>query len=222
MNENDRDASAGSRTKLIERKQEWAREGRLLTGTSADKRRQRLPPGQHLVKNWPVLDLGQQPAVDARDWSLTVGGQVARKLAWSWQDLQAQPVHRSTSDIHCVTAWSRYDNAWQGVSAKHLLGLVQPTPAARYVILRSYDGYATNVPLADFDDDDVLLATHWEGQPLTREHGGPVRVVIPKLYFWKSAKWVRHIWFTDKDAPGFWEARGYHNHGDPWTEERYG
>ncbi len=208
--------------KLIQAKQKWAREGRLLTGESASPAARRLPPGQHLVTNWPILDLGTHPNVPAKEWQLAVGGLVERPLKWDWTQLTAQPVHRSTSDIHCVTAWSRFDNHWQGVSARHILSLVRPKPEARFVIFRSYDGYATNLPIQAFDDDDVLLATTWEGKPIAREHGGPVRVVVPKHYFWKSAKWVRHIWFAAKDTPGFWEVRGYHNLGDPWREQRYG
>ena len=129
---------------------------------------------------------------------------------------------RLTSDIHCVTAWSRYGNRWEGVSARHLLALVRPKPEARHVIFTSFDGYATNVALAEFAGEDTLLASHWEGEPLSREHGGPLRVVIPRLYFWKSAKWLKRIELSAEDRPGFWEVRGYHNHGDPWREERYG
>lgn len=208
--------------KLIDTKERWAREGRLLTGESATPRHRRLPPGQRLTQDWPVLDLGVHPNVVPQDWQLTVGGLVERPVTWRWDDLARQPKFSHVSDIHCVTAWSRYDNRWDGVSARHLLSVVRPRKEAKFVTFRSYDGYATNLPVASFDDDDVLLATHWEGEALPRAHGGPVRVVVPKLYFWKSAKWVRHIWFADKDAKGFWEARGYHNFGDPWKEQRYG
>jgi DMSO/TMAO reductase YedYZ molybdopterin-dependent catalytic subunit len=207
------------REKLIESKMTWAREGRLLV--PAPRERRRLPPGQRLVKDWPVLDLGTQPNLAARDWQLTVGGLVDRPLTVSWADLARLPRFESQSDIHCVTAWSRFDNRWAGVAAATLLRLVQPRPDARFVILRSYDGYATTVPLADFAGDDVLLATHWEGQPLSRAHGGPVRLVLPQLYFWKSPKWLRHVWFTDRDVRGYWEARGYHKRGDPWAQQRY-
>ncbi len=204
--------------KLIAAKEKWAREGRALTGrTGAD----RLPPGQRLVRDWPVLDLGVQPNLSNAEWSLTVGGAVEAPLKWSWDDFLAQPRTELVSDIHCVTTWSRYDNAWTGVAARHLLDRVRPRPGAAFVMFRSYDGYTTNVPLSRFADDDVLLAHSWQGQPLTREHGGPVRVVIPKLYFWKSAKWLRAITFMDKDSPGYWELRGYHDEGDPWREERY-
>ena len=129
---------------------------------------------------------------------------------------------RITSDIHCVTAWSRFDNRWEGVSARRLLEIVRPKPEAKFVIQHSYDGYTTNVSLDDFAGEDVLLASRWEGEPIAREHGGPVRLVLPKLYFWKSAKWLTRLQFLAGDKPGFWEVRGYHNHADPWKEERYG
>lgn len=207
------------RDKLVETKEKWAREGRGLTGAAASKRR--LPPGQRETSDWPVLDLGITPNLAPADWSLSVGGAVETPLKWSWADFLAQPQTTLTTDIHCVTTWSRYDNAWQGVSARHLLALVRPRAEAKFLMFRSYDGYTTNVPLDRFADDDVLLAHSWQGKPLSREHGGPVRVVIPKLYFWKSAKWLRAITFMDKDSPGYWEQRGYHDEGDPWTEERY-
>ncbi|AWK88070.1 sulfite oxidase-like oxidoreductase [Azospirillum thermophilum] len=209
------------RDKLVAAKERWARDGRALTGTTADPARDRLPPGQRLVEDWPVLDLGVQPRVTTGNWSLTVDGLVENPLRWSWDDFQAQPQERFLSDIHCVTTWSRYDNTWQGVSARHLLSVVRPKPEARFVLFHAYDGYTTNVALEDFAADDVLLATSWEGQPISRDHGGPVRVVVPKLYFWKSAKWVKRIELLAEDRKGYWEVRGYHNHADPWTEERY-
>jgi DMSO/TMAO reductase YedYZ molybdopterin-dependent catalytic subunit len=205
--------------RLVETKEKWAREGRALTGAPSAKHR--LPPGQRETVNWPVLDLGITPNLAPADWSLTVGGAVENPLKWSWTDFLAQPQTELTTDIHCVTTWSRYDNAWKGVSARHLLAQVRPRREAAFLMFRSYDGYTTNVPLDRFADDDVLLAHSWQGEPLSREHGGPVRVVIPKLYFWKSAKWLRAITFMDKDAPGYWELRGYHDEGDPWTEQRY-
>ncbi|MBI2241375.1 MAG: sulfite oxidase-like oxidoreductase [Magnetospirillum gryphiswaldense] len=205
--------------KLVRTKENWAKEGRALTGKPGQAR---LPPGQHLTAEWPVLDLGIQPNLAQADWSLSVAGAVEQPIRWSWNDFLAQPQVQMVSDIHCVTTWSRYDNTWQGVSARHLLARVKPRATARFVMFRSYDGYTTNVPLSRFADDDVLLAHSWEGQLLSREHGGPVRVVIPKLYFWKSAKWLRAITFMDQDSPGYWELRGYHDEGDPWTEQRYG
>lgn len=213
--------------KLVETKEKWAREGRLPTGRDTPPGkdtdgRNRLPPGQREVRNWPVLDLGVQPDIAPEDWELTVDGLVEHPIRWRWSDFQAQPVFKDVSDIHCVTSWSRFDNHWEGVSARHLLSVVKPKAEATHVIFHSYDGYTTNLKLSMFDDADVLLATTWEGAPIPREHGGPVRVVVPKFYFWKSAKWLRRIEFSDRDQPGFWEVRGYHNEGDPWTEERYG
>ncbi len=221
----DRTAEAGLlgkvKQKLIETKQKWAGEGRLITGRTADPDADRLPPGQREVKNWPVLDLGVQPSVPTARWRLDVVGMVENPISWSWVDFAAQPQVEKVSDIHCVTAWSRFDNHWRGVSTRHLLDLVKPKPEAKFVIQHSYDGYTTNVPLEAFAGENVLLASMWEGQPIPREHGGPVRLVLPKLYFWKSAKWLTRLEFSDKDKPGFWEVRGYHNYGDPWTEQRY-
>ncbi len=208
--------------KLIAAKERWAREGRGLTGETAVPATRRLPPGQRETFDFPVLDLGDQPNLSTRDWSLSVGGMVENPIRWDWAAFMAQPQTELLSDIHCVTTWSRYDNSWAGVSARHLLAAVRPRKEARFLLLRSFDGYTTNIPLARFADHDVLLAHSWQGQPLSREHGGPVRAVIPKLYFWKSAKWLRHITFSDRDTPGYWELRGYHGEGDPWREERYG
>ncbi len=207
--------------KLVESKKRWAADGRLLTGVADPRRTQRLPPGQRLVTNWPVLDLGIQPEIPLNVWRLTVDGLVENPTVWKWGDFTDEPLVKRTSDIHCVTAWSRYDNEWEGVSAHHLLSLVRPKPEAQHVIFHSYDTYTTNVPLADFDADDVLLAIRWNGAPISREHGGPVRIVLPRLYFWKSAKWIKRIEFSQHDKPGFWELRGYHNYGDPWLEQRY-
>ena len=209
------------REKLIRRKQEWAAEGRLLTGRTARPETERLPPGQREVKTWPVLDLGAQPNIDLKLWRLTIDGLVENPLTLDWQKFADLPHSDATSDIHCVTAWSRYANRWRGVLVSDLLALVRPKPEARFVLFQSYDTYTTNLPLAEFAVPDALLATHWEGEPLTVEHGGPLRVVVPQLYFWKSAKWVKKITFVAEDQPGFWEVRGYHNHGDPWEEERY-
>jgi DMSO/TMAO reductase YedYZ molybdopterin-dependent catalytic subunit len=207
--------------KLTTIKEQWAREGRGLTGEKPTPGARRLPPGQRETFDFPVLDLGDQPNLSTSDWSLSVGGMVESPIRWDWQTFMAQPQTELISDIHCVTTWSRYDNTWAGVSARHLLKMVRPRKEARFLLLRSFDGYTTNIPLTRFADDDVLLAHSWQGQPLSREHGGPVRAVIPKLYFWKSAKWLRHITFSDRDTPGYWELRGYHGEGDPWKEERY-
>ena len=209
------------RQKLVDTKQAWARDGRLLTGTRGDPARDRLPPGQTLVKDWPVLDLGVQPDVSPDKWRLRVEGLVQAPVRLTLPEFMALPQTELVNDIHCVTQWSRYDNHWQGVRAKDLIAMARPKEEARFVSVISYDGYTTNVPLEVFLREEVLLAHSWEGQPLTRQHGGPVRVVIPHLYFWKSPKWVTRIELLRDDRPGFWEVRGYHNNGDPWAEERY-
>ncbi len=208
--------------KLVSTKQAWARAGRLLTGAPDVDHQNRLPPGQRLVTNWPVLDLGIQPDVPRAEWRLAVDGAVVNPIVWSWNNLLEQPPFEDVSDIHCVTQWSRYNNHWQGVSTQHLLSVVQPLPSAAYVILHGYDGYTTNVRLDHFAEDDCLLAHSHDGVPISREHGGPVRAIIPRWYLWKSAKWLKRLEFVPADKPGFWETRGYHNEGDPWTEQRYG
>lgn len=214
--------SRKDRNKLIAAKAQWARDGRLLTGETAEPARARLPPGQRLVKDWPVLDLGVTPGADLGKWRLRIDGLVENAVTWTWADFLAQPQTRITSDIHCVTGWSRFGNGWEGVSAAHILSLACPQASARHVLFHSRDGYTTNVRLDRFAGGDVLIAHGWEGASLTPEHGGPARVVMPRWYFWKSAKWVRRIEFVAGDRPGFWEERGYHNEGDPWREERYG
>ena len=208
--------------KLVRAKEKWAKDGRALTGTSADPVRDRRPPGQRVTQDFPVLDLGIQPPLSHKDWALSVAGAVANPLKWDWWALMAQPQSSYTNNIHCVTTWSRYDNGWVGDAMRALLAQVKPLPSARFLMIKSYDGYATNIPLADVDRDDVFLAHTWQNKPLDRVHGGPVRLVVPHLYFWKSAKWIRHITFMDRDQPGYWEARGYHMRGNPWKEERYG
>lgn len=207
--------------KLIQSKQRTAEQGRHITGMPDTERVDRLPPGQHEVEKWPVLDLGIQPEIPKEQWQLTIDGAVANPVAWDWSAFMAQPQESFVSDIHCVTTWSRYDNHWEGVSARHILDVVKPTAEAKHLIFHSYDGYTTNVRLDMFAEGDVLLAHSWEGAPLTKEHGAPVRVIMPRWYFWKSAKWVQRIEFSPVDKPGFWEVRGYNNEGDPWKEDRY-
>ena len=208
-------------SKLTRSKRRWAEEGRFLTGRTARPETERLPPGQHLVRDWPVLDLGTQPDVPTAKWQLAIAGLVAHPVKLDWPALQALPQVSRTNDIHCVTSWSRYDNDWEGVRTRDLLDLVEPRDEAVAVMLHGYDGYTTNVPLADFAAEDTLIAHRWAGAPLTKSHGGPARLVIPHLYFWKSAKWIAAIEFLGADKPGFWEASGYHIRGDPWAEERY-
>ncbi|MGF7148433.1 DMSO/TMAO reductase YedYZ molybdopterin-dependent catalytic subunit [Sphingomonas zeicaulis] len=209
-------------SKLTRSKRRWAEDGKFLTGHHAHPATDRLPPGQHLVRDWPVLDLGAQPDVSTDRWRLKVGGLVARPVTLDWAALMALPQTALRSDIHCVTTWSRYDNDWTGVLTRDLLDLVEPRDEAAFVMLHGYDGYTTNVPLADFATPQAMLAHSWQGKPLERAHGGPVRLVIPHLYFWKSAKWLRGIDVLGADKPGFWEQNGYHMRGDPWGEERYG
>ncbi|AND88362.1 DMSO/TMAO reductase YedYZ molybdopterin-dependent catalytic subunit [Bradyrhizobium diazoefficiens] len=208
-------------SKLTRTKEKWAREGRFLTGKITRPEDQRLPPGQHLTKDWPVLDLGVVPPVSRDRWRLDVYGAIEHPVFWTFAEFTAQKQVQFTSDIHCVTTWSRYDNLWEGLATHELLAACQPREDARFVVLHSYDGYTTNLALEDFAAEDALLAHSWSGQPLTEEHGGPVRLVVPHLYFWKSAKWLQAIEFQTEDAPGFWEVRGYHNRGDPWAEQRY-
>jgi DMSO/TMAO reductase YedYZ molybdopterin-dependent catalytic subunit len=212
----------GLKDKLVAVKQAWARAGRLLTGTPDIDHANRLPPGQRLVTNWPVLDLGIQPDVPKSEWRLIVDGAVANPIEWDWAALMAQPQFEDVSDIHCVTQWSRYDNRWAGVSAQQLLSVVQPLPGAAHLVLHGYDGYTTNIRLEDFAAEDCLLAHSHDGAPISRQHGGPVRLIMPRYYLWKSAKWLKRIEFLPVDRPGFWEVRGYHNEGDPWQEQRYG
>ena len=208
-------------SKLTRTKQAWAQQARFLTGAEARPGSDRLPPGQHEVRDWPVLDLGVQPDIALDRWRLRVHGAVQEQLTLDWPGLQALPQTDLTSDIHCVTTWSRYGNAWRGVTTQDLMALVKPHEAARFVILESEDGYTTNLPFADFASPHALLATHWQHEPLSRAHGAPMRLVVPHLYFWKSPKWLSRIEFSPVDKPGYWEVRGYHERGDPWTEQRY-
>lgn len=207
--------------KLIASKERWAREGRLLTGSPDLQHKNRLPPGQREVKNWPVLDLGAQPNIPKDQWRLFINGAVENPVRLDWAAFEALPQIESVSDMHCVTQWSRYDNHWKGVSSRTILDLVMPSADVNHIVFHSYDTYTTNVSLEVFADPDVLLAHTWEGLPITREHGGPLRVMIPRWYLWKSAKWIKRIEFVTEDRPGFWETRGYHNEGDPWLEQRY-
>jgi DMSO/TMAO reductase YedYZ molybdopterin-dependent catalytic subunit len=208
-------------SKLTRSKQRWAREGKFLTGRIARPEEQRLPPGQHLTRDWPVLDLGITPKVTRASWRLDVHGAVETPLFWDFAAFAAQPQQKFVSDIHCVTTWSRYDNAWDGLSTRELLAACKPKDDAHFVVLHSHDGYTTNLALDDFAAEDALLAHAWQGQPIEGEHGGPVRLIVPHLYFWKSAKWLQSIEFVTEDKPGYWEVRGYHNRGDPWLEQRY-
>ena len=212
---------APAESKLTRSKQRWAEEGRFLTGRHARPETDRLPPGQHLTQDWPVLDLGLHPAIPLDRWTLQAFGAVEHPVTLDWAALQALPQASRVSDIHCVTTWSRYDNQWNGVPVRALLDLVQPKAEAGHVLLHSYDGYTTNLDLHDFASPDAILAHSWSGAPLTEAHGAPLRLVVPHLYFWKSPKWLARIEFRTADRQGYWETRGYHNRGDPWAEERY-
>jgi DMSO/TMAO reductase YedYZ molybdopterin-dependent catalytic subunit len=182
---------------------------------------QRLPPGQRLVHNFPVLDLGLRPEVALDKWELKIHGRVKNLVALTWQQFMALPQFKDVSDFHCVTTWSQFDMAWEGVAFFTIADLVKPEPEATHVFFKSYDGYSTNNPVAACLDDDVLIAHSWNGKPLTVEHGGPARMIIPKRYAWKGAKFIREITFLDRDILGFWELRGYSNTADPWTEDRF-
>ncbi len=208
-------------SKLTRSKQRWATQGRFLTGERSRPGETRLPPGQHQVRDWPVLDLGMQPTIATAQWELRAFGLVERQTSWNWDGFMALGQANVKTDIHCVTTWSLYDNEWDGVATRTLLEAVGPTPEARFVVLHGYDGYTTNLPLDDFAAPDAIIAHRWNGNPLSTPHGGPVRLIVPHLYLWKSAKWLRRIEFLADDRPSYWEERGYHDRGDPWTEQRY-
>lgn len=209
-------------TKLTAAKLKFAEEGRFLTGSTHLPADSRVPPGQGLVKGLPVLDLGVQPEISLKAWSLIIDGAVAHPVCLNHQDIAKLSRSLVNVDIHCVTSWTRLDSHWEGVLLKDLLQGVKPDARAGYVLLHCEDGYTVNLPLADLCGPHSLLAIKFEGEPITTEHGGPFRLVIPHLYFWKSPKWIRRIEFLVDEIPGFWEQRGYHMRGDPWKEERYG
>jgi DMSO/TMAO reductase YedYZ molybdopterin-dependent catalytic subunit len=179
----------------------------------------RIPPGQYVVDGFPVLSAGPTPHTPLDEWTFTVNGAVAQPRTWSWQEFLALPSERITRDIHCVTKWSKLDTVWTGVSLDVVLD--GANPEARFISAFCDGGYTTNLPLEDVTGGKAWLAYQFDDEPLASEHGGPVRLLVPHLYFWKSAKWVRGIQLLDHDEPGFWENLGYHNHGDPWREERY-
>jgi DMSO/TMAO reductase YedYZ molybdopterin-dependent catalytic subunit len=187
----------------------------------APNERQRLPPGQYETSDFPVLSAGPTPHTPLDSWSMTIEGLVTQSKSWSWQEFQALPSRDFVVDISCVTKWTHLDMSWHGVSVDTLLEAVDLDKAAAFVIAYSDGGYTTNLPLADVVNDQAFVAYSYHGAPLTPEHGGPARLVVPHLYFWKSAKWIRGLRIVDRDHPGFWESFGYHNRGDPWLEERY-
>ncbi|MEV6875277.1 sulfite oxidase-like oxidoreductase [Amycolatopsis sp. NPDC051128] len=179
----------------------------------------RLPPGQYLAEDFPVLSAGPTPRVRTETWEFTVTTETGGKHTWNWAELMALPSEKPTVDIHCVTQWSKLDTRWRGVAVDTLVGGLDTE--ADYVMVHSYGGYTTNLPLADLLDGQAWIAYEYGGEPLTPEHGGPARLLVPHLYFWKSAKWVRGLELKTRDEPGFWENVGYHDYGDPWREQRY-
>jgi len=181
----------------------------------------RLPPGQHMTVKWPVLHAGVVPHADLATWTFRVWGEVEEELELDWQAFSRLPRSGNTQDIHCVTRWSRFDTSFEGVHWRELAKLCRPLPSARFAVAWAEHEFTTNVPYASLEDDLALLATHADGEPLSAEHGYPLRLVIPHRYFWKSAKWLRGIELLDHDQLGFWERYGYSNSADPWKEERY-
>ena len=182
----------------------------------------RLPPGQYLTEKWPVLHAGTVPDVDLATWTLEVSGEVERPLSLTREQLLELPSRELTVDIHCVTRWSRFDTRFKGVHWSEIAKLVSPRPGARFAVAHAEQGFTANVPYSALEEETSLIAYEADGEPLTADHGGPVRLMIPTRYFWKSAKWLTGIELLDHDEPGFWERYGYHNDADPWEEERYG
>jgi DMSO/TMAO reductase YedYZ molybdopterin-dependent catalytic subunit len=181
----------------------------------------RIPPGQHVVEDFPVLSAGPTPRVSLGDWSFTlkIGPRPVKR--WTWVEFHALPQTKMTRDIHCVTKWSKLNTPCTGVLIDDLLAEARLEPPTPFALAHSYDGYSTNVPVADLVGGKAMIATHYEGKPLPPDHGGPARLLVPHLYFWKSAKWINALQFTERDEAGFWELRGYHIYGDPWREQRY-
>jgi DMSO/TMAO reductase YedYZ molybdopterin-dependent catalytic subunit len=179
----------------------------------------RLPPGQYVERGWPVLTAGPTPRIDFEDWTFSIDGMVGNPRTWSAAEFRALPSEAITRDIHCVTKWSKFDATFGGVSLDVLLEEARPDGA--FAMAHSYGGYTTNMPVADLTGGKAWVVTEYDGEPLPREHGGPARLLIPHLYFWKSAKWVAGLRIMDRDEPGFWELNGYHDYGDPWREQRY-
>jgi DMSO/TMAO reductase YedYZ molybdopterin-dependent catalytic subunit len=185
------------------------------------ERKNRVPPNQRLTDQFPILHYGDVPHINMNEWVFTISGLVDKERKIRYQEFMALPRVKVFSDIHCVTGWSRLDNLWEGVSTAVIKDLAKILPAAKFVMVHGAGGFTTNLSLKDFSEPDVLFAMKHNEAPLSREHGHPVRLVVPRLYFWKSAKWATGLEFMAEDKPGFWETGGYHNHGDPWTEERY-
>ena len=181
----------------------------------------RIPPGQYRTTKFPVLHYGSVPHTELAKWDFRVWGEVDSPFTLTWQEFKALPRKTVGTDIHCVTRWTKFDTVWEGVPFKAIVELARPRPSVKFVVTHGANGYSANVPFSVANDDDVLLAYRYEGKPLEPIHGGPMRMFVPKRYFWKSTKWCNGIEFLDKDSPGFWEVRGYNNDADPWKEERY-
>jgi DMSO/TMAO reductase YedYZ molybdopterin-dependent catalytic subunit len=181
----------------------------------------RLPPGQSLTLKWPVLHYGSVPRFDPERWDFVVSGLVENPVRWNWKEFNSLPTVTTHSDFHCVTRWSRFDNDWKGVSFREVLRRVNPQSAAKYVLVHAEQGFTANVPLADLNRENVLFATHHDREPLSADHGYPLRLIVPHLYAWKSVKWVRGLEFLEQDRPGFWEQNGYHMYGAPFKEQRF-
>jgi DMSO/TMAO reductase YedYZ molybdopterin-dependent catalytic subunit len=181
----------------------------------------RLPPGQYLTEKWPVLHAGTVPKLDIEAWDFRVTGEVEREVTLTWEQLLELPSREVTVDIHCVTRWSRFDTTFKGVHWSELAKLVGPKPSARFVVAHAEQGFTSNMPITAIEDENALIAYEADGEPLTPDHGWPLRLLIPSRYFWKSAKWLRGLELRSSDEPGFWERYGYHNDADYWKEERY-
>jgi DMSO/TMAO reductase YedYZ molybdopterin-dependent catalytic subunit len=194
---------------------------RGFTGRSHAARDPRLPPGQHESSSWPVLAAEPTPRLDIAAWTFRVEGLVQNPITWSWDEIHSLPEATFVGDIHCVTTWSRLGMTFKGVSVDTLLAEAKPTSQATHVVAFSHTGYTTNLPLGDVQHGKALIVWEADGEPLPKEHGGPARMIVPHLYFWKSAKWVAGLRLLDHDEPGFWEVRGYNNYGNPWREQRY-
>ncbi|MEA2621485.1 MAG: hypothetical protein QOH61_395 [Chloroflexota bacterium] len=187
----------------------------------SDDQKKRVPPGQYVTEKWPVLHYGSVPRIDLDTWDFRVWGEVENPFSFTWDEFKQMPRKQVHTDIHCVTRWSRLDMDWDGVPIQHLLERAQLKPSAHFVLAHSEQGYTANLPLEVLDDDDVMLADIADGSPLEPDHGYPLRLLVPKRYFWKSAKWIRGLQFLPKDQLGFWERYGYNNNADPWKEERF-
>ncbi len=199
---------------------------RLVSRGFFGRRRQpdqagRIPPGQYLVDDWPVLSAGPTPRTRLDQWRFTIEGLVRQPVSWSWEEFLKLPSKTYVVDISCVTKWTKLDMKWQGVSVDTLIQAVQLDPRAAFITAYSYGGYTTNLPIPDLVNDQAFIAYQADGKPLTPEHGGPARLVVPHLYFWKSAKWIQGFRLEEREQLGFWETLGYHRRGDPWKEERY-